>query len=253
MKKLFKLLIISPFFITVLYCGSWFFIAQKLKEGVNQFYEIDGVAQGYKFHGDKPALSGFPFKPVMTYTKGFSKDDLNVQFEKLTVSAFPFPYQPLYIKIDELSIHPEPRGQLYEINELTSTLIIPKSLPSNMTQAQLIPWQKEIGKINIKSLEINKNSMMTTAHGFIGLDNSLQPTLSLDTTIQNYENLIRFMSVETDELKPIPAAIALGVLNGMAETDEATGKKFVQVDIIIKNQKLRLGPINLSIPTVRWR
>ena len=252
MKKLFKLLILTPLIITVIYCGTWFFMAQKLKEGVNQFYEVDGIAQGYKFYGKKPALSGFPFKPVITYNKGFSKDNLNVQFEELTITAIPLPKQPLNIKIIQPSIQTSDTGQVYEANEIKATLIIPKYLPSKMTKAQLTPWQKEIGKIDIRSLEINKNSMMTTAHGFIGLDKKLQPTSDLDTTIENYENLIRFMSVETSELKPIPAAIALGVLNSMAQTDKATGKKFVKLKVRVKNQKLHLGPIKLRVPTVNW-
>ena len=253
MKKILKITIAISGLLALFYTGVWFYIGLNFTKEINQFYETEGAKQGYKFYGDKPALSGFPLKPIITYNKGFSKNEIHIQFEKLEITAIPFPAQPLDIKIKTLAIQDSPAGQLYEIDEIKTTLIIPDFLPRKMTQEQLIPWQKEIGKIDIQSLEINKNSMITTAQGFIGLDQNLQPILNLDTTITDYDKLIRFMSVETSELKPLTARIALSVLNSLAKTDKVTGKKFVQLDVQIKKRRLIAGSIKtIRIPKIDW-
>jgi len=65
--------------------------------------------------------------------------------------------------------------------------------------------------------------------------------------------MILFMAKETSEITPMAANIALMVLNGMAQTDEETGQKFVEFDILILNNKLSLGPIKaMKIPKITW-
>lgn len=253
MNKLLKLLIISPLLITILYCGAWFYFAQELKKGINQFYETDGPKQGYIFYGDKPTISGFPLKPSITYKKGFAKDNLNVQFKELKITGIPLASQSLDIKVDTLAIQNSAAGQLYEIDNLKGILIIPKYLPDQLTRPKLQAWQEAVEVIKINSLELNKNKMYVKAHGYIGLDKNLQPTLSLNTLTTDYDELIRFMTVETSELKPLTANIALTVLNSLAKTDEATGDKFVRLDIKIQKQRLIVGPIKtLIIPKITW-
>ena len=94
------------------------FMAHTFKKEINKFYEIDGPLLGYEFYGDNPDISGFPFKPVITYEKGFARNQMTFKFDKLVISAIPLPAQPLDIKINNLSIQNTPTGQLYEIDEV---------------------------------------------------------------------------------------------------------------------------------------
>ncbi len=245
------------FFLTligsIIYSGFWLHMARALNEEIDQFYNIDGPSMGYQFYGNKPALSGFPFKPVITYQKGLKNGDLKIQFNELKISAFPLPSRPLKVTIDKISIQNKYDGKLYEADEFKTTFIIPKYLPNKMTQSEVRAWQKNVGEIIFKNIELGKNDMLVKASGPIGLDENLQPTLNLKTVMTDFDKLIDFMTVVTSEISTMQAAVASTVLNSMAQTDEKTGQKFVEFSVKINNQKLSLGPIQtVEIPEINW-
>lgn len=251
--KLFKHVFFLTLIGSIIYCGAWLHMAKKLNSEIDQFFDVDGPLMGYELYGDKPLLSGFPFKPVITYQKGLANDDVKIQFEEIKISGFPLPSFPLDITIDQLAFQDTYQGQIYEADEFRTTLIIPKYFPNEMTRPQLAAWQQEVGEIIFKNIELGKNNMFVKASGPIGLDQNLQPTLNLKTIMTDYDKLIHFMAAETSELSTMQAAIAKTVLDSMAKTDEATGKKFVEFDLKIDSQKLSLGPIQaVEIPTVNW-
>ncbi len=251
--KTMRNLFITIILFAIIYSGAWLYMSMEIKSTIKQFYNIDGPAQGYKFLGDSPTTSGFPFAPTINYKKGFRLNDSIIQFEDLTVKGFPIPHLPLKITADKIAIQNLPNLQLYEVDKLETTIAIPKYVPQQFTKTYLSPWQQDIGEVKFKSIMLDKNGMVINGKGTLGLDENLQPTLNLDSKLKDYAKLIHFLSVETSELKPIPAAIAMGVMNNMAETDPETGEKFVEIDVKIKDQKLYAGPINaMRLPTIVW-
>ena len=249
MKKLLLFIIVLP----LIYCGIWFYIAHQIKTQAHHLYDVEAPKNGYEFLGDKPKISGFPAKHIITVEKGIQIEGTKIEFEKATIKALPLPNQAIDIDINKISVYDPVQKQLYEIDNISATLIAPKSLPETLTKQELIPWQKDVGKIDIKNIEILKNSMEITAHGSVGLDSDLQADIHLQTKMTDYAQLIHFMTAETSELSPIAGAIALSVLNGLAKSDPETGKKFVEFDLLIKNNRLTLGPLkSIKVPKIEW-
>ncbi len=253
MKKLYTSLF-SLIFVAALYSSAWFFMGYKINQAINQFYTQDAPANGITFLGEKPKLSGFPAVPFVTYTKGFKKGDLSVTFSKLRVIGFPIPTFPIAINIDhDLTIQDNKTKKSLTLDYLRTTLEIPKSFPRSSKKNDVLKWQKEVERIDIKHFKTAKENMKINATGFAGLDNNLQPTLNLDTDIKNHEELIQFF-VKTGELKPLPAALALSALNAMAKTDLQTNEHAVNLKVKIQDQTLFLGPIRtIKLPPVYWR
>jgi len=253
MKKTIKLIVTLILIMPFLYTAAWLYMASEINKSIDQFYDIDAPQAGYNLYGDKPKTSGFPFKPIITYKKGFTDGIVNITFDKLTITSLPISNQTLDLEIDTLAVQDKNTGQFYEIDNISTTVIIPKSLPATWTKANVTSWQKDVGQIKIKSLELNKNSMITQANGTIGLDSQLQPITDLHAKMADYDKLLHFLAVETSEITSLQAAIARSVLDSMAETDEATGQKFVEFDIKIKDRKLSLGPIqSMRLPKINW-
>lgn len=253
MKKTVQLTLSSFFIAAIIYTTLWFYIGSQIKNEAIDFYQNAEKDFGYTFHGKEPKLSGFPLKPTISYKEGFEKNGVNITFKKLTVTAIPIPFQPLDIHIQDLKFQTRKDKKIHSIDNVTAQMIIPKSLPEKFSKNHLTSWQKEVGNIKIRSLELNKNAMKTIARGTIGLGQNLQPTLNLTTQITEYEKLIDFMSNETDEINQLQATIARGVLNSLSTTDKSTGQKTVSIDIIIKNRKLSLGPVRtIKFPKVNW-
>ena len=252
--KILKLIAILTLLFLTIYCGAWLYMGFEIKKSVTQFYDVDAKQAGYSLRGDKPSLSGFPFKPVITYKKGFSNDVSKISFDTLIITALPFPNQPLNISINNVAIQNVGQSQIYEIDKVDATIIIPKKLPATFTKNDLTPWQKEVGEIDIRSLILNKNSMIISAIGSLGLDAKLQPKIDLQAKMTDYDKLIRFLTVETSELSNIQGTIALGILNSMAITDPKTNQKTVEFDIKINDRRLSLGPISaMKIPKIYWQ
>ncbi len=249
MKKLLFFIIAIP----LIYSGIWFYIAHQIKKEAHYLYDVEAPNNGYQFLGDKPKISGFPAKHTITLEKGLQIENTKIEFDTATIKTIPLPNQPIEVNVNQIAIYDDVVKQLYEIDTLEATIIAPKSLPTTLTQKDLVPWQQQVGTIEFKDIKIVKNEMRVHAHGPIGLDENLQPAIHLKTKMTDYDKLIHFMTAETSELSPIAGAIALSVLNGMAQTDKDTGQKYVEFDFIAKDQKLTIGPIkSMRVPRITW-
>ena len=251
--KFIKSFFIVIIFLTLVYLSGWLYLAHKTNKEIDMAFEEAQTNETIEFYGEKPKVSGFPAKPSLTYKKGLKYGDMDITFDDFTVTASPLPGQDLDFKFDNLFMRNTLSEQNLEINELSGTIKIPKSIPETMTKEHLVPWQKDVGQIYFKDIYINKNSMIARAEGPIGLDENLQPTMLLKSKITDYDKLITFMAKEASELSPIAAGVARVVLDGMAKTDETTGQKYVEFDILIKDRKLSLGPIKaIKLPKIEW-
>jgi len=248
-----KKLLLIPFVLVTVYCGGWYYIAKELNNGIHQFYETDGPLLGYQFYGDKPKLSGFPFKPVVTYKKGFAKDGVNFEFDTIKIKAYPLPTQPLSANIKNLSIQVAKSKRRYDMDQLKTTIIIPKFMPEDVTRPNIITWQKDVGQIDITYLELNKDTITAQASGAIGLDDNLQPSIDMNTLLKDYDKLLEILSEETKEITPLQSKIALTIFNGIGKKDEESGRKYVELRIRIKDRRLIIGPLKtIKFPAVSW-
>lgn len=222
----------------------------KINETIDQFYTNN---TNIEFYGTKPILSGFPLVPVITYNKGFSTKDVKVTFSKITISGFPIPTQPLTITIkDGLGIIPTQTSKSLDLDYLKAILIIPKSLPASARKKDIRVWQEAVNHIKIQNIETAKAGMDIFAKGQVGLNENLQPILDLNSIMTGHEDMVQFL-VETGELKPLPAALALSALNAMVKTDPQTNESFVDLKVRIQDRVLFLGPIRtVKLPPIYW-
>lgn len=242
-------------FITLLfglYAGGWFFLAYKIQEKTDKFYMEDGPALGYVFFGDAPRISGFPFKPVISYQKGFEKSGIRVAFKEINLKFIPLAGLPLDIHLDNLVVTPgNNSNENYEIDSIDTILTIPSYLPEKATFNQISAWQKDVGNIEIKLLEMTKNNMRAKAFGVIGLDDKLQPQITFDTEIINYPELVNFI---TDNDKNIRLKnLLLTILNSLSKTNPDTGERFVQIPLKLEKRRVAVGPIKtIKVPAIEW-
>lgn len=250
MKKL-KSLILVTITLSAFYSGAWFFMGYKINQSVDHFYTEN---KNISFYGEKPVLSGFPFAPVMTYHKGFTTKNMKMNFSEITVKGFPIPTWPLTVNINKpLTLTATQTHKSLKLDHLKAVITIPKSFPKSTKKNDVSAWQKTVGHINVKSFKTAKAGMKIFAKGHIGLDDNLQPILDLNSTITDHAKLVQFF-VETGELKPLPAALALSALNAMVQTTPKTNEDYVDITLKIQDRVLFLGPIRtIKLPPIYWR
>lgn len=253
MKKLFRIFVALLVLLPLAYGGSWAVMANQIGKHITQFYDHDFEAMGGRFYGEKPTITGFPFAPVITYRDGVRHDNVDIKFSEARLSGFPLPLMPLTLNIaGDIEITELGSNSSLTLDYFKAQVQIPKSFPANNSRAAVTRWQKHNEKIDINLLETAKTGMVFIGNGTIGLDENLQATLNLNTKISGYEKLIAFL-VETGELKPFPAALAIGTLNAMAQKDPVTGEASANITIRIQDRNLFAGPINLlKLPRTEW-
>ena len=254
MKKITIGFLLMIFFPALAYSGVWFFMQQKMERSINQFYLASGPAMGFKFYGPRPQISGFPGQPVIIYKKGYSVNGLNFSFKEIHAKGFPLPHFPFTLEIaDKGVIWKKDLKERIFFNDFSLIFTLPKSFPESSLQYHIEQWQKNIGNLNIKKIDLKTQKTHILATGILGLDQSLQPTCRFDTQVEGYEEAVNFF-VSTGALKPLPGALVLSALNAMAQTNPETGEKFAQFDTVIKDQNLSAGPIKIGkIPFIQWR
>ena len=249
MKKLLLFIVALP----LIYCGIWFYAAHKIKSEVHHIYEREAPKNGYKLLGDAPKVTGFPGKHIISVNTGIEIENTKLTFDSASIKTIPLAGQPLEININNLAIYDPLKETPYEIFNVNATLIPPKNMPTTLTEQDLLPWQKLNQKINIKHLHIEANDMHLTSNGFAGLDSALQPNINLQTKMTGYIKLVEFITKNNKNVSPIAGAIAMSVLNGMAKEDPATGEKFVEFDLVVKDRALAIGPVKaIKVPKIYW-
>ena len=119
MKKLLLFIIVLP----LIYCGIWFYIAHQIKIQAHHLYDVEAPKNGYQFLGNKPKISGFPTKHIITIEKGIQIEGTKIEFETATIKALPLPNQAIDININQISVYDPVQKQLYEIDKISATLI----------------------------------------------------------------------------------------------------------------------------------
>lgn len=239
--------------IAALYSGVWLYAADRAEREIIKLSDDKKIT----FLGDAPSISGFPGRPVLKITDGITIDNITIRAPEITFRAIPLPGQTLLIEAaNTIHFHDNATDQNIEFDRLNAAIEIPRDIPheifGDFNHAALKQWQEKIGSMTIESLNIIKDNTRLSSQGVIGLDQNLQPEMSLQNAVEGYDSFITTLT-QNGYIEPLPAALALSALNGMTQTNPKTGRKYALVNTKIQDRVLFIGPIRaVKIPMINW-
>lgn len=234
------------------YIGLWIYSSQWFSNEIDRIYkqhETDGVV----FLGPKPELKNFPFVPEVHYSGGIKFGNLEVLFPKFIARGYPIPFTSLTLTFPEgVGLNGPVDPKIWNLSNLDITLSIPYRLPAGFYEEDLRAWKAGGGKIHVRDYATHKDHVTARGHGYLALDDNLQPVFDFTSVIKGYDEFINTQK-ENGMLDPFAAAVGMTILNGLSKTDETTGEKTVTVTIAVRNQMLSVGPIQaLPLPLIAW-
>jgi hypothetical protein len=246
---------ILAIFLTALltaYAGLWLYSAKWFEEEINKAYE-QADKNGIRFLGEKPVLTGFPFVPQIYYAGGFQFGNVMVTFPEARLRGYPIPGLSFHLSV--------PRGVAIEgitdpehasLDSIEADITIPSTFPADIHPTTLRVWQQAGGEFHIKKYTVIKGALQSDGSGRFSLDETLQPEVQLDSTVVGYQEFIQQL-MQDRLIEPIPAAVAIGLMNSMATADEETGQNIVTLNVAIKNRFLTIGPLQVAqLPMIDW-
>ena len=265
MKKI-KIIIGIFILLAATYSGGWFYMAHKINRAIDQFYLVDGPNQDILFIAERPKLSGFPLTPTVTYSSGVETKNYTLAFKEIVFTGFPIPQFPMKIEIfgnDRLNEQGEVFRQnieFYNLNTNNSLIlehvelifITPESAPLSAHRVSIEKWKKEVDQIDIKNIFIKADDIKVKGQGYLALDDNLQLDVNLLTRSYNYADIVNyFVSVGT--IKPFIGAMSISGLDSAAKTDPTNNEKYVELDFMVKDNLISLGPLKLKkLEPIKW-
>jgi hypothetical protein len=253
MKRSLIVPIVALTFLFVTYIGLWIYSAQWFNREIDRVY-IEAENKGFRFLGNKPVLTGFPFIPEVSYAGGFQIGNITVTFAEGHLRGYPIPGAimrisfPSGIAIDGDMIDPA----IWSATSLDIGLSIPYRIPPALTQPHLSAWQQAGGKVEITDYKLMKNSLQCSGEGLFKLDDKLQPTINFATTMKGYQSFIENLNRD-GIIEPFGAAIATALLNGLSSINETTGENEVNLSVTVQNRLLFVGPLQVGLlPEIVW-
>ena len=234
------------------YLALWIYSVRWFEAEIDRVY-ANANEDSFRFVGPKPALGNFPFVPEVYYTGGFQAGNAIIAFHEMKLRGYPIPGLTLHatfpsgIALDGLA---DPK--VWNLDELNIDLAIPFSWPRSFTYEDLTRWRDSGGNVTVRSYSIVKGLMLASGDGKLALDEALQPVFALNTQLRGYESFIQEQA-QAGAIPPFAAAIATAMFNGMAQTDEQTGEKSVNVSVSVRNRMLQVGSMQiLVLPEIAW-
>lgn len=247
--------IIAPIFLVLLvaaYIGLWLYSERWFNREIDNLY-ANAQEEGIEFLGPKPRLTNFPFVPQVVYNGGIKTGNIEVLFPSMILRGYPVPFTTLHLNFPlGIMLGGDVDPAIWSLDQLEARLEIPYRLPRAMTQEDLSDWQTHGGKIDVRSYRIKKETLISEGEGLLALDVALQPVFSFESRISGYEEFIRDQQ-DKGLIERLPGAIAMGVLNSLAQTDEVTGQQIVTLRSSVQNRILTVGPLQaLELPVIAW-
>lgn len=247
-------LLLTVFFLLLagIYIGLWLYSARWFGREVDNFY-AGAQEQGVEFLGPKPRLTNFPFVPQIVYNGGLKFGNAELLFPQMIVRGYPVPYTTLHMDFPlGLSLGGIVDPKLWTLDRLEARLEIPYRLPAAFTQEDLGAWRDAGGKIDVRQYALRKDGLICEGKGMLALDAALQPTLSMESTVEGYDAFIRAQQ-DAGLIEPFAAAVAITILNGLARQDGTAGGTSVRITANVTNRLLSVGPLQvLEIPEIVW-
>ncbi len=190
---------------------------------------------------------------VAYYGGGFQAGNIMVEFPEAHLRGYPIPGLTFNLSIPRgIAISGPVDPAIWSLETLNADIVIPSTIPADLTAATLTAWQRGGGQFDVRHYELTKDGLMSEGHGLFTLDADLQPEVQFDSRIKGYDIFIQSM-MQQGMIEPFPAAIAIGALNSLSKPDEETGENVVTVNISVKNRMLTVGPIQaLELPRIVW-
>lgn len=234
------------------YLGLWLYSADWLNREIDRVY-AEGQENGVAFLGPKPRVTNFPFVPQVVYHGGIRAGNLEVLFPQVTVRGYPIPHTTLHINFPlGISLGGTFDPKIWSLDAFEAGLAIPYRFPAAFTEEDLRAWHEGGGKIDVRSYELRKNTLLADGKGLLALDDYLQPVFLLESNVRGYEIFIR-EKMDDGTIERLPAAFAMTMLNGLAKADEETGEQFVPITASVKSRILTVGPLPvLELPQIVW-
>ena len=265
MKKI-KIILGVFVLLAMAYSGGWLYMAKKINRAIDQFYLVDAPNQGIIFLDERPALTGFPLRPTIEYKGGFETNKYLFEFKKIEITGFPIPNFPVKIEVfglearnedgellaTEIILHNKNTRKFIILDHAATTFSVPQFAPQSLFRADIEKWKDEVGEIAIKDFMLERFSVKVHGNGTIGLDDNLQIDMNIKTKTRGYEDIIHFF-VSHDIMNPLMGSVAMSGFNAIAQTDDESNEKFIELDFTVKNQEISLGSIKLhTLPLIQW-
>jgi hypothetical protein len=234
------------------YLGLWIYSVSWFERQIDQVY-ANAESKGIRFLGPKPGLSNFPFVPEVFYTGGVQIGNAIIAFPEMKLRGYPVPGTALQITFPAgISLDGVANPDIWMLEGLEADIIIPWFVPRSFAYEDLDAWHKAGGKIIVKRYRLTKQSLQAFGSGELALDDDLQPTLRFLSKLTGYDDFIQ-SGIENGTIETMPGAMAMGMMNSLSKTDEATGEKSVTVEISVVNRTLRAGMIRvIELPRLEW-
>ncbi len=234
------------------YLGLWIYSAQWFGKEIDRLY-AEGTQNDVQFLGPKPELTNFPFVPVVVYRGGIKIGQAEVYFPQLTLRGYPLP--GTILKMDfplGVSLGGVTDPKMWNLDRLKAGVVIPYSLPEDLTYEDLSAWRDAGGKIEVKDYALTKGALTSEGKGHLFLDAQLQPDLSFESEVRGYQDFIA-QQQRDGLIEPFPAAGAIMFLNSLSSKDAETGESVVALTVTVKNRILSAGPIQaVELPPIVW-
>ena len=250
MRKLFLFFIVLPVCLVIFYGAAWGLFYINVKSILEDMVTESKSNPTVTLYDEAPKISGFPFKPVITYTKGFMINGVKVTFPELIITGYPLPFMPIEINAPKgLSLSYQTSGR--KNLELTKAHLIfemPLQMVNFDDYHQVVRWQRDFGEVKIIDTELAHEEFYLKGHGTAGLNPQLQPELLLHSKIHNHQEFAERI-MRQQGLSGFASAMALSVMNALSDKNDGT----VPLDIKIKDREISIGPINAGkMPILYW-
>jgi hypothetical protein len=142
-----------------------------------------------------------------------------------------------------------PFGGTIEALSLAATM--KGGLPQGRLRDALAQWQQRGGTVEITSASLRWGALAIDASGTLALDERLQPVGTLTATIESDDATIDALAA-LGKLRPSDVALIKNVVRLVA-TSGADGKKRLTLPVILKNERVYLGPAQIAaLPRLTW-
>lgn len=234
------------------YLGLWIYSVSWFERQIDQVY-ASAESKGIRFLGPKPGLSNFPFVPEVYYTGGVQMGNAIVTFPEMKLRGYPLPGTALAVSFPAgIALDGVADPSIWMLEGLQADITIPWHVPRSFEYEDLAAWQKADGKIEVRNYRLTKQTLQAFGDGALWLDEELQPALRFSGTLAGYEAFVQ-TNIENGLIQPMHGAVAIGMMNNLAQTDEATGERRVTLEISLRNRTLYAGMIRvLELPLIAW-
>ena len=235
------------------YAVFWFVLAAQIDNEIENFY-ISAAQSGIAIEGTPLQVTGFPGKHQLHFSGTLHQDNLTLRIPSMEISGFPLFGQMILIDLPQgLSIsEPSVDEDLWSLNYLNMSVLIPSALPAAATVESLRKWRDDGGNLEINSFSVHKGSLQLTGYGQLKFDSNLQVAGYANVVVRGHAAFLGYLE-EKKLIDPRQKLITSSVFNGLSSQDKASGERFLKASLSIQNGKLLLGPIQImTLPVIEW-